>query len=100
MWQSFAAIGRGTSEIRLPKEKKHHGQNISPSRTAVPGGLKKKLLIVTDVNLFIRLQFRLQSINQNLFAAITTTYIYKTIIKSSGLPEKPNGSMNWLPNRT
>ena len=35
----FAAIGRGTSEIRLPKEKKHHGQNISPSGTAVPGGL-------------------------------------------------------------
>jgi len=44
MWQSFAAIGRGTSEIRLPKEKKHHGQNISPSGTAVPGGLMNKPL--------------------------------------------------------
>jgi len=42
MWQSFAAIGQGTSEILLPKEKKHHGQNISPSGTALPGGLKRK----------------------------------------------------------
>jgi len=27
MWQSFAAIGQRTSEIWLPKEKKHMGQN-------------------------------------------------------------------------
>ena len=37
MWQSFAAIGRGTSEIWLPKEKNICGK--SPSGTTVPGGL-------------------------------------------------------------
>jgi len=40
MWQSFAAIGRGTSEIRLPKEKTSRAE-YKPVRTAVPGGLIK-----------------------------------------------------------
>jgi len=41
MWQSFVAIGRGTSEFGR-WTKKHHGWNISPSGTVVPGGLKRK----------------------------------------------------------
>jgi len=41
MWQSFTAIGRGSSENAW-RNKKHLRQNISPSGTVVPGGLKKK----------------------------------------------------------
>ena len=36
MWQSFAPIGLGASEMWLSK--KHLRQNISPSGTVVPGG--------------------------------------------------------------
>jgi len=43
IWQSFAAIGRGTLEIWLPKkEKKNITGKTSPSGTTVPGGLQMK----------------------------------------------------------
>ena len=37
MWQSFAAIGRGTSEIRLPKEKKRSRAEYKPVRNGCSG---------------------------------------------------------------
>ena len=39
MWQSIAAIGRGSS-ISWRQKKKHLQQNIRPPGTNVPGGLK------------------------------------------------------------
>jgi len=39
MWQSFAAIGRGTSEIWLPKEKNICGKTEARPELIVPGGL-------------------------------------------------------------
>jgi len=42
MWQSFRAIGRGSSEKpwrKYNERKIHHGKTISPSGTTVPGGL-------------------------------------------------------------
>jgi len=40
MWQSFAAIGRGTSEIWLSKEKNICGKTEARPELIVPGGLK------------------------------------------------------------
>jgi len=40
MWQSFAAIGRGTSEIWMSKEKKNIcGKTEARPELIVPGGL-------------------------------------------------------------
>jgi len=40
MWQSFAAIGRGASEMWLPKEKKNIcGKTEARPELIVPGGL-------------------------------------------------------------
>jgi len=40
MWQSFAAIGRGTSEIWMSKEKNSCGKTEVRPELIVPGGLK------------------------------------------------------------
>ena len=48
MWQSFRAIGRGSSEHPWRNKKKHLGQNVSPSGTTVPGGLNSKRLSVLN----------------------------------------------------
>jgi len=37
MWQSFAAIGRGTAEIWLPKEKKTSAVKHKPVRNGGSG---------------------------------------------------------------
>jgi len=41
MWQSLATIGRGTSELWLPKEKNITGKTEARPELIVPGGLTR-----------------------------------------------------------
>ena len=46
MWQSFRAIGRGSSEHPWRNKKKHLGQNISPSGTDRSGRPNERTVLI------------------------------------------------------